>query len=195
MARTFDVLDWPRRTARLSIRPATMDDAAPVWLWQRDPAVSHWLTVSAPDEDAFADGWRTSLPQVVVAELDGRIVATGKVEVQNAWSQAEAILGARDQQAELGWTVDPGVQGRGIGTEVARELLPLAFDGVGVHRVIALCIADNAASWRIMEKIGMRREGVFVADALHRDGHWVDSMAYALLADEWRARQPVSETR
>jgi RimJ/RimL family protein N-acetyltransferase len=194
MARALNELDWPRRTDRLTIRPATMDDAAAVWLWQRDPAVSHWLTVCAPDENAFAEGWGACLPQVVVAESDGRIVATGKIEVQNAWSQAEAAGGARDQQAELGWTVDPAVQGRGIGTEVARELLPIAFDGVGVRRVIALCIADNAASWRIMEKIGLRREGLFVAEALHRDGHWVDSLAYALLADEWRARHRALRT-
>ena len=46
--------------------------------------------------------------------------------------------------------------------------------------------ADNEAPWRLMERIGMRRELYTVRDSLHRSGEWLDGMGYALLADEWR---------
>lgn len=45
----------------------------------------------------------------------------------------------------------------------------------------AYCFADNAASARIMEKIGMRREAHFRTDSLHRSGRWLDSYVYAIL--------------
>ena len=55
---------------------------------------------------------------------------------------------------------------------------------------VALCFADNEPSWRLMERVGMRREQHTKQDSLHRDGQWLDGMMYALLADEWRATQP-----
>ena len=45
-------------------------------------------------------------------------------------------------------------------------------------------------SWRLMERVGMRRETHFVRGSLHRSGEWLDRLAYALLADEWRNARP-----
>ena len=67
-----------------------------------------------------------------------------------------------------------------------RELVRLCFEDLGLRRVTANCFADNEASWRLMERIGMRREPYTVRDSLHRSGEWLDGMGYALLADEWR---------
>ena len=52
-----------------------------------------------------------------------------------------------------------------------------------------MCFADNVPSWRLMERLGMRREEYAVRDSLHRSGEWLDGMTYALLADEWRSRR------
>jgi RimJ/RimL family protein N-acetyltransferase len=68
------------------------------------------------------------------------------------------------------------------------EVLRVCFDVLGLRRVVAGCFAANTASWRLMERVGMRREGYAVRDALHRSGEWMDSCEYALLAEEWRAR-------
>ena len=67
-----------------------------------------------------------------------------------------------------------------------RELLRLCFTELGLRRVTANCFADNVASWRLMERVGMRREVSAVRESLHRSGAWLDSMGYALLAEEWR---------
>ena len=58
--------------------------------------------------------------------------------------------------------------------------------GLGVRRVEASCFAENLASRRVMEKIGMRLEGTFREESLHRSGRWLDGMSYAQLASEVR---------
>jgi len=59
------------------------------------------------------------------------------------------------------------------------------FEERRVRRVVANCFADNTRSWRLMERIGMRREAHTLSDSLHRSGSWLDAYGYALLAEEW----------
>ena len=70
----------------------------------------------------------------------------------------------------------------------AAELLRLAFEDLGVRRVVAQCFADNTPSWRLMERLGMRRESSTRAASLHRSGRWLDGVGYGILAEEWRRR-------
>ena len=58
---------------------------------------------------------------------------------------------------------------------------------LGLRRVKASCFVGNHPSYRLMERLGMRRETHAVRDALHPSGEWLDGYEYALLADEWRA--------
>jgi RimJ/RimL family protein N-acetyltransferase len=69
-----------------------------------------------------------------------------------------------------------------------REVLRVCFEDLGLRRVTAECFAENEASWRLMERVGMRRETHTVRESLHRSGEWLDGFGYALLADEWRDR-------
>ena len=111
------------------------------------------------------------------------------LRVEDAWSQKEVVDQARGRHAELGWVLDPGSTGHGYATEAVRELLRICFDDLGLRRVTAICFADNEASWRLMQRLGMRRELHAVADALHRSGEWLDTYGYALLQSEWRGAQ------
>jgi RimJ/RimL family protein N-acetyltransferase len=87
-------------------------------------------------------------------------------------------------QAELGWVLDPAHTGHGYETEALRELLRLCFDELDLRRVVAKCFSDNEASWRLMERLGMRRELHAVRASLHRSGEWLDVYGYAMLACE-----------
>jgi RimJ/RimL family protein N-acetyltransferase len=106
--------------------------------------------------------------------------------VRTPGPQLDVAEQARGAQAELGWVVAPTHSGRGYATEAVRELLRYSFDDLGVGRVVANCFLDNTASWPIMERVGMRREAHAVRESLHRSGAWLDTVTYALLADEWR---------
>ncbi|MGP9539293.1 GNAT family N-acetyltransferase [Brachybacterium sp. AOP43-C2-M15] len=188
MALTLDDLDWPLPTDRLELRRGLPEDAAAVWPWYRRPEVQEWTTTLSPTLEEHQRWWDGTLASCIVGLRDGRIVASGKVERQDAWSQADVRAQAEGQQAELGWVLDPAAHGQGLGTEFAAALLDLAIDGLGVRRIEASCFAENHASRRVMEKIGLRLEGVFREESLHRSGRWLDGMSYALLASEYRGR-------
>ena len=114
------------------------------------------------------------------------IVGLVIVAVSDAWGQREVAAGTKRTQAEIGWCVDPAYAGRGLASEGAAELLRLCFDGLGLRRATAGAFAANAASIRVMEKIGMTIEGRGRQDSLHRELGWVDGVTAAVLADEWR---------
>lgn len=192
MTSTLADLDWPLQTERLELRPGRPEDAAAIWPWYQRPDVQEWTTTLNPTLAAHQEHWDRGLDSAVTGLRQGVVVAVGKVERQDSWSQTDMKDQAAGQQAELGWVLDPSVQGRGLGTEFAAALLGLAFDGLGVRRIEAACFAENLASRRVMEKIGLRLEGVFREESLHRSGRWLDGMSYAMLASERGAPAPAA---
>ena len=90
------------------------------------------------------------------------------------------------RQGEIGFVFNPAFHGRGYGTEAARVLLELAFDGLRLHRVIGLLEARNRASAALLERLGMRREAHLIENEYAR-GEWQSELVYALLESEWRA--------
>jgi RimJ/RimL family protein N-acetyltransferase len=185
----LDAVAWPVRTDRLTLRAATAADTDPTWRYRRLEDVSRWLTRAplTPDEHRIQFERPEALAKTLVVERDGAVIGDLMLDVEDAWAQAEITEQARGVQAELGWVLDPARAGRGYATEAVRELIRIAFADLGLRRVVANCFADNAASWRLMERVGMRREITTVRDSLHRSGQWLDGLGYALLAEEWRA--------
>ena len=182
---------WPVRTARLTIRPMVADDVEPLWQYRRIPSMYEWLGHDFSTLERFAEKMSPpdSLARTLVVELDGRAVGDLYLNIGDAWAQSDVADAAKGVQAEIGWAIDPSYAGRGLATEAAAELLRICFEDLGLRRVKALCYADNEPSWRLMERLGMRREEYAVRDSLHRTKGWLDGMTYAVLADEWRERR------
>ena len=180
-------LTWPKTTERLSLRPAELRDALPTFTIRSQPEVAHWLTNLPTDPATWAEGFGERLASTLIVEKDGVVIGDLYLNVQDPWSQAEVREQAAGTVVEIGYVLDPAYVGKGYATEAVREELRICFEEVGVRRVIAQCFADNEPSWRLMERVGMRREQHTKQDSLHRNGEWLDGMMYALLADEWRA--------
>jgi len=180
-------LAWPRTTARLLLRPAVVDDLEALFQIRQQEDVGRWLSDASAEWDAFLEKTRNPdwLGETLAVERDGVVIGDLMVKVQDAWAQNEVKEQAVGVQAELGWCFDPAVAGQGYATEAVREVLRIAFAGLGLRRVTALCFADNEPSWRLMERLGMRREAHNLRESLHRSGVWMDGLMYALLADEW----------
>ena len=181
---------WPVRTARLTIRPMVADDVEPLWQYRRIPSMYEWLGHDFSTLERFAEKMSPpeSLARTLVVELDGHAIGDLYLNIGDAWAQSDVADAAKGVQAEIGWAIDPSYAGRGLATEAAAELLRICFEDLGLRRVKALCYADNEPSWRLMERLGMRREEYAVQDSLHRTKGWLDGMTYAVLADEWRDR-------
>jgi len=99
------------------------------------------------------------------------------------------------QTYEVGWAMHPAYHNRGYTTEAALAALAYGFGTLGLHRVIATCQPENIASYRVMEKLGMRREGWFRQCIARNDGSWWDELFYAILADEWHTARAVESLR
>jgi ribosomal-protein-alanine N-acetyltransferase len=92
---------------------------------------------------------------------------------------------------EIGFIFHPDFQNKGYATEASRAIIENAFRELNAHRVVGYCAVDNIASWRVLEKCGMRREGLQHKNAFfHKDKNgrpiWFDSFQYALLAEDTR---------
>lgn len=91
---------------------------------------------------------------------------------------------------EMGWVLNRRFQRKGYCVEMGIAMLKFGFETLGLHRIIAHCDTDNYGSWRVMEKMGMRREAHFLekrpANKLVRDKQrYSDEFEYAILDREW----------
>lgn len=188
---------WPVPTQRLEIRRATADDLDAIWEYRRLPDVSRWLGAAPETHEAFREYYLEperlgNLYSIVLspeAESDApMVIGDVMVRLGDGWAQREVAEQARAVEAELGWVLSPDHTGRGYATEAIRAVIEVCFGPLGLRRVHAGCFADNAASWRLMERLGMRREEFSRKTALHRSGEWLDGMNYGLLAEEWAAQ-------
>lgn len=89
-----------------------------------------------------------------------------------------------DHSYEIGWVFNKAYQGFGYATEAARAVLDYGFKQLGIHRVIATCQPKNVGSYKVMEHLGMRREGFF-KECIPVNDQWWDEYYYAILAKEW----------
>lgn len=92
---------------------------------------------------------------------------------------------------ELGYVFNAAFLHRGYAFEAARAALNSAFVQLDTHRVYAMCDPQNAPSWRLLERLRMRREGhlrknvFFQCDAAGQP-IWKDTYMYAILREEWQ---------
>ncbi|MFG3699978.1 GNAT family N-acetyltransferase [Micromonospora sp. NPDC047620] len=179
---------YPIRTARLTLRPVTLDDLDDVYAYQRRPDVVRWMLGAEPrtreqsrasvlamaGEDALrAEGDCLTL----AVATDGGVIGT----VELVWRSR------RDRTAELGYVFHPDHGGRGLATEAATALVDCGFNEFGLHRIYAQCHGRNEASARLTIRLGMRQEAHHVDSYLFR-GEWADRLVFAVLAREWRSR-------
>ena len=185
----LDAVAWPVSTQRLLIRPATPDDLEATWQIRRLESVARWVSSATQVREEYAETFLEPerLATTLVFLLDDQIIGDLMIDIEDGWSQTEVSEQARGVQAELGWVMDPMHGGHGYATEAVAELIRICFEDLGLRRVTALCFADNTASWRLMERLGMRRETHAVRDSLHREGGWLDGFGYALLAEDFEA--------
>ena len=181
---------YPIFTERLLLRPYRRSDLdALVDVRSREEVVRYleWgvrtreedlLVVERRLELTHLDDGRSDLVLVIEHAESGAYVG----DIGLNWSSRE------HQQGELGWVVHPDHASRGYATEAAKAMLGLGFDHYGLHRICARLDARNAASARVCEKLGMRREALLRENEWIK-GEWTDEAVYALLRSEWDARR------
>jgi RimJ/RimL family protein N-acetyltransferase len=100
-------------------------------------------------------------------------------------------LAREDRHAELGYWIGVADWGRGFCTEAAAAVLDYGFKSLGLHRVFASYFARNPASGRVMEKLGMAREGL-LRGHVRKWGVFEDLVVQGILREQWRSRKSAS---
>ena len=161
------------RTDRLLLRPFSLSDVDDVLEYGSDP---EWAAFFDPydrggTEDMIARAVLTSWKEApwFALELDGRVVGMAALSLD------------RRHVAELSYEVARPHWGKGLAPEAARAVVDWGFRELGVGKVAAFADARNRQSWRVMEKLGMTREGVM------RRGQGRESVAYGVLREDWRS--------
>jgi len=178
---------FPLRTERLLLREFRMGDFDDVHAYATDPEVVRYMewgpnTPEVTREvlarwEADAAVWPRPGVTLAAELLDtGRVIGSIRLEVTSP----------NDRTADFGYSFHRPWWRQGYATEAARAVVAVGFDKLGLHRVWATCDVRNVGSWGVMEKLGMRREGLLRRNRLVRDG-WRDSYVYAVLAEEWEA--------
>jgi RimJ/RimL family protein N-acetyltransferase len=173
-------------TERLTLRPFVADDAFDVerLAGQRQIAdttlniphpyphggAAEWIRLHAP---AWIDG--TSATFAIVGQKTGALV--GAISL---------IIKREHQRAELGYWIAVDCWNRGYATEATRRILDFGFETLGLHRIESRHLLRNPASGRVMQKAGMKQEGI-ERDLVMKWDRFESLALYSILEPEWRA--------
>lgn len=179
--------DYPIKTTRLLLRPFTEADLDALHAYQQLPEVARYLMWPPRDRDQVREALKYRIEHqtleqegdvlVLAVEHEGTLLG----DVNLAWVSKEHRTG------EIGFVFDPRHHGQGYAREAAVEMLRLAFDQAGLHRVIGRADGRNEASAKLMTRLGLRKEAHFVKNEYVK-GEWTDEVVYAMLAEEWQTR-------
>lgn len=173
-------------TRRLCLRRFRESDAEAFASYRSDPAVARY------------QGWEAPYPLEQARRFVSEM-ATEPADVPGEWLQIAVTLVGDDalvgdcafspqthepRTVEIGFTIAPEHQGRGYAREAVSLLLRYLFEQLDKHRVIASCDPRNTPSVKVLEAVGMRREGHTVESTWAKD-EWADDLLFAILRREW----------
>jgi len=171
-------------TARLTLRKFRVSDAPVVEELAGAVEVAEMtLNIPHPYEVGLAEEWfQTHQSDYELGE--GVVFAMVNKETLDLIGAIGLIITPRYSRAELGYWIGKPFWGKGFATEAAHELLRFGFQELKLNRIYATHMTQNPASGRVMEKLGMTREGILRQHALKWD-KFVDLATYGILSHEW----------
>ncbi len=176
-------------TERLVLRRLSADDFDALYAYESREDVARWLYWGPRSADEVRErlgrkvGAREIRAEGDVLSLAITLKGTGEM----VGDIVLAFVSEEHRTGEVGFIVHPEHQGKGYATEASEVMLRIAFEDVGLHRVIGQTEARNRGSARTLEKLGMRLEAHLVEDEWVK-GEWQSELVYAILDREWRAR-------
>ncbi|HEX2946054.1 MAG TPA: GNAT family protein [Clostridia bacterium] len=173
-------------TERLILRKFREADAETFFKYRTDPRVARyqgdiWANYRFEQALEFVRGQMNAEPGIPDSWF--QIAVESKSEACLIGDLAIHTLQHETDQAEIGFTLDPAYRNKGFGTEAVKHLLGYIFHVLKLRRVIAITDVRNEDSIRLLERIGMRREGHFIKSVWNK-GEYVDEYLYALLSEE-----------
>jgi ribosomal-protein-alanine N-acetyltransferase len=172
-------------TARLRLRPFTEADADALYALHSSAHVLRYWDAPPWSEPARAARFIAACRQMAEDGSGARLAVDRASDGAFIGWCGLTRWNPDYRSAALGYCFDDGVWGHGYATEAAHGLLRWAFDTLDLNRVQAETDTRNAASARVLEKLGFVREGTLREDCVV-NGEVSDSWVYGLLRRQWR---------
>ena len=174
-------------TKRLVLRSFQSDDLEALIAYRSDPLVARYQGWDAPysRKRAIAFVEKMSSQQPGIQGEWYQLVIGLKPEGVILGDCTFRILPEDAHQAEIGFTLAREHWGQGYASEAVSCLLGYLFGDPALHRIRAICDAENTASMKVLERVGMRREGHFIENVWFK-GQWGSEYFYAMLQSEWQ---------
>ena len=177
------------RTDRLLLREFEESDAAACNEYERDPEVVRWQSSDTRTLTESLDYIRKSRLSIDASPrrtFDLAVVLRGEDRLIGRAGLHVTEPGIRE--GTLWYVLHPSCWGKGYIPEAMAALVDHGFGPLGLHRLFVDCDPANVASARVAEKLGMRKEAHFLEYARIKGG-WADTLIYAMLDREWKARR------
>lgn len=173
-------------TARLYLRDYAPGDDADIREVDSDPEVQRYRGGQRITEEQTRR-WlaRTEELRRAVPRIRYPLVLARKDSDEAIGACLFAITDDARRAAESGYLLKRRYWGQGYTTEAARAVLDFGFGTLGLHHIRTQANPENVGSWRVMEKLGLRREGRLREADLTATGEWRDIYRYAILDREW----------
>jgi RimJ/RimL family protein N-acetyltransferase len=181
---------YPIRSERLLLRPLAAADADALVAYRSVPQVCRYVPFDPMDVSTVLARIEGSW-SLQTLEQEGDALTLGAERADSGELIGDVMLrwlSAEHSSGEIGYVFSPAHGGRGYASEAAHAVLHLAFDALGLHRVIARVDARNTASARLVTRVGMRQEAHLMENEWFK-GEWTDELDFGLLAAEWPARR------
>lgn len=174
-------------TERLLLSEVSLDDLQAFHHLHSIPEVDEFNTLGLPESisdteklllpliEAQSESPRTSYHWAIRLKASGEFIGSAGLFLSND----------KYKLGEIYYKLDPGYWGKGYATELARQLVRLGFEHFKLHKIEAGVATPNTRSIRVLEKIGMTREGLR-RKILPIRGQWVDNYHYAIVEDDER---------
>ncbi|MBM3933165.1 MAG: GNAT family N-acetyltransferase [SAR202 cluster bacterium] len=177
-------------TNRLVLRPHRLTDIDDAFAYASDPEFSRYLALPRPYTRRHAEQFLA-----ICVLTDWSVHPQWAIEYEgHAIGGINIRLERGNNIAGLGYGIGSSHWGKGIATEAARAVVDWGFTELGVEKIHARCGVENAGSWRVMEKIGMKREGLLRKHYVYH-GERRDDYLYGILREEWQPAQAPSSVR
>ena len=171
-------------TDRLTLRSFTTDDALRVRTLAGEKAIAAVTAlIPHPYPDGAAEEWIATHEPEFAAGKSAQFALTVKATGELIGAMG-LIISAEHRHAELGYWVGVPYWGQGYATEAAGRILAFGFEKLDLIRIHAHHYAHNPASGRVMEKLGMQREGVLRQHVV-KWGAVYDVVLFGILREEW----------
>ena len=186
MTEAYDIYgNLPRlETPRLILRAVDIGDLKDIFAYASDEEVTRFLRWGPHRSLESTESHIMEILRQYKEGMDGPWALEYKETGSVVGSIHLMAISVQHSKVEIGFVLSKSYWNRGLMSEALTRVLEFSFERVGLNRIEGFCVVDNHAGLKVMERVGMKKEGV-LREYLYQKGAWRDFAVYAILRRDY----------